>query len=109
MDIKIEKEIENKLLGRKEIMFSVSAKGKTPEKEHLKVEICKKLNLNPDLTVIVKIDSVYGSTENRVLAHNYATKEAMSVEMKHLFERETKKGAAAAKAAEAKPAEEAKA
>ncbi|MDE1850407.1 MAG: 30S ribosomal protein S24e [Candidatus Micrarchaeota archaeon] len=107
MDIKINKETENKLLNRKEIVFTVSSKGKTPDKEDLKVQVCKKLNLSPDLTVVVKIDSLYGSSENQVLVHNYATKEAMGIEKKYLFARVAKKGEKAAKAAAAaKPAEE---
>jgi len=106
MDIKINKETENKLLNRKEIVFTISSKGKTPDKEDLKVEVCKKLNLSPDLTVVVKINSVYGSSENEVLVHNYATKEAMGIEKKYLFARVAKKGEKAAKnAAAAKPAE----
>ncbi|MDE1855960.1 MAG: 30S ribosomal protein S24e, partial [Candidatus Micrarchaeota archaeon] len=60
MNIKVDNEKDNKLLGRKEISFTISHKGQTPKKEEVKVEICKKLNLNPELTVVVKINPIYG-------------------------------------------------
>ena len=106
MDLKLGKESENKLLGRKEISFTMSHKGKTPTVDEAKVAICKKLNLSPDLTVVVSINPIYGSTESEILAHSYATKEAMSVEKKHLFARAEKKAAKSAKA-EAPAAEKA--
>ncbi|HVA82707.1 MAG TPA: hypothetical protein VNF06_00915 [Candidatus Aquilonibacter sp.] len=96
MDLKLGKESENKLLGRKEISFTMSHKGKTPTVDEAKVAICKKLNLSPDLTVIVSINTIYGSMESEILVHSYSTKEAMSVEKKHLFARAEKKAAKAA-------------
>ena len=102
MDVKIEKNTDNKLFGRKEIVFSTSYKGKTPTQEEVKEEICKKLSLSPDLTVVVKISPLFGNSAASVLVHSYASKEAMSVEKKYLFERITKKAAKAAKGAEQK-------
>lgn len=104
MDIKLGKETENKMLGRKEIMFTLSHKGKTPTVDEAKVAICKKLNLSPELTVIVNINPVYGSTESQIMVHSYSTKEAMAVEKKHLNARIEKK---ATKVAKAQPAAEA--
>ncbi|MDE1846067.1 MAG: 30S ribosomal protein S24e [Candidatus Micrarchaeota archaeon] len=104
MDLKLGTESENKLLGRKEISFKMSHKGKTPTVEEAKEQICKKLNLSPDLTVVVNINPIYGSTESEILVHTYSTKEAMNVEKKHLAARVAKKAAKGAKAAEAAPA-----
>lgn len=105
MDLKLGKEIENKMLGRKEISFTISHKGKTPTVDEAKVQICKKLNLSPELTVIVQINPVYGSTESEIIAHSYSTKEEMAVEKKHLNARAEKKAAKVAKAAPAPEAE----
>ncbi|MDE1824866.1 MAG: hypothetical protein KGH61_00035 [Candidatus Micrarchaeota archaeon] len=102
MEVKIEKDTDNKLFGRKEMVFSASYKGKTPTQEEVKEEICKKLSLSPDLTVVVKISPLFGTSAASVLVHSYSSKEAMSVEKKHLFERITKKSAKAVKATEAK-------
>ena len=104
MEIKIERDAENKLMGRKEISFTASYKGQTPTKDEVKVAICKKLNVSPEFTVVVKISPLYGRSEASILAHSYPNKEAMAVEKKHLAVRETKK---AEKKAKAQPKEEA--
>ncbi|MDE1762179.1 MAG: 30S ribosomal protein S24e [Candidatus Micrarchaeota archaeon] len=118
MDIKIEHDSENKLLGRKEIEFTISYKGATPTKEQVREAICKRLNISPELTVVVNISPLYGTSESRALAHSYSSKEAMAVEKKYLAERAAKKAGKAAKeepkaeakaeAKEEKPAEEKK-
>ena len=77
MEIKILEEREEKLFGRKEITFEASYEGKTPSGEEVKQEICKKLGLSPDLTVVIKIDQAYGKGLSTVKVHSYAKKEVM--------------------------------
>ncbi len=108
MEIQIGKDFENKLFGRREISFSLSYTGKMPTKEEVKQELCKKLSLNPELTLIVKISPLFGTTVNDGLAHTYVSKEMMNVEQKYLFERKGKKDKKAGAQAQA-PAPEAKA
>ena len=118
MEIELKKDFNNKLLDRREITLSVTYTGKTPSKEDLKQEACKKLSLNPELSVIIKIDALFGMSASEVTMHSYGSKEAMNSEQKYLFERlvkKEKKGAAAQAAAPApvpapqeKKAEEAK-
>src|SRR5437870_2574959 len=91
MNIEIMSNNENKLLNRKEILFSASFAGKTPTKEEAKQEICKKLNISPELTVVIKISPLFGSTESEILVHSYFDKEAMKIEQKHILERSIKK------------------
>lgn len=110
MELQISKDFENKLFGRREISFSLSYTGKTPTKEEVKQEICKKLSIDPELTLIVRISPLFGTTVNQGLAHSYSSKEMMKVEQKYLFDRKDKKakkdGAqAAAPAPEAKAQE----
>lgn len=104
MDIDIKNEIENKLLGRKEITFAATYTGKTPSKEDIKQEICKKKGLSPDLTVVVKINQEYGKGVSDILVHSYSKKEVMESVVRK--PKEDKKAAGAKpEAAAAAPAE----
>lgn len=94
IEINITKDIENKLLERREIVFTASYVGKTPSKEELKESVCKKLNLNPDTTSIVKIEQRYGSMRSEVMVHSYSEKEAME----RFSKKRGKKGGAEKKA-----------
>ncbi len=87
MDIRIQKEFDNKLLKRKEISFVATYTGKTPSKEELRQELCKKLGANPELTAMVHVDQLFGQTVSEGKAHLYADKAAMTVEPKYLAER----------------------
>ncbi len=77
MEIRILEEREEKLFGRKEIIFETSYEGKTPSGEEVKQEICKKLGLSPDLTIVIKIDQAFGKGLSTVKVHSYAKKEIM--------------------------------
>ncbi len=105
MDISITKDIQNKLLKRREIAFSLGYTDKTPQKDAVKEEICKKLGLNPASTVIIKIEQLYGGKRSACVAHSYESEEAMKIEAKYLFERHGKKEHAAKETGEAKEPE----
>jgi len=77
MELKIESNVENHMLGRKEIRFSLIQDDPTPKKEEIKRELCKMLNLHPDSTIIVKVNQQYGYKESEGLAHSYKTKELL--------------------------------
>lgn len=110
MDISINSEKENKLFGRKEILFTATNAGsKTPSREEVKEEICKKLSLNPDLTTVIKITQVYGGNTSEVIVHSYSKKEAMDALVRQSKEKKgTKPAAAAPNAEEKKEAKEEK-
>jgi ribosomal protein S24E len=107
MDISITSETENKLFSRKEILFTATySGGRTPSREEIKEEICKKLSLNPDMTTVIKITQAYGRTSGEAMVHSYSKKEAME----GLTRKPKEKKAAAGATAPAKaPAAEAKA
>ncbi|MCL5008510.1 MAG: hypothetical protein M1156_01305 [Candidatus Marsarchaeota archaeon] len=77
INIKIDNDAENKFMKRREIAATASYTGSTPNREIVKQEICKMLNLKPDASAIVNINQRYGSMSSSVLLHSYATKEAM--------------------------------
>ncbi len=105
MELKILSNNENRLLNRKEIEFSVDQESSTANRTDLTKELCKKLNLSPESTLIVRIDQGFGKKESRGMAHSYQTKEALErYEPKHILERISKKAGKKA-AAEEKPAE----
>ncbi|MCL5433821.1 MAG: hypothetical protein M1538_02485 [Candidatus Marsarchaeota archaeon] len=78
MELKINKDVENKIMNRREIDFYVVSEDKTISKEEAKKEICKKLNLNPELTIIVKIAQEFGMKRSRVSAHNYKNMDSLN-------------------------------
>jgi ribosomal protein S24E len=93
MELVINSENDNKLLNSKEIKFSVQQDGAaTIKKEELAKEICKKLNLNPEATIVVRIDQGFGSKESTGIAHSYKNKEMLKkYEPAHLLKRIRKK------------------
>jgi small subunit ribosomal protein S24e len=108
MELKITSDSENKLLGRREIIFSVEQENSTPNKIVLAREICKRLSLNPESTVVVRIDQGFGRKESTGFAHSYENKQEMEKhEPKHLITRINKKSGA--QAAEGAPKAEEKA
>lgn len=108
MELVITSENDNKLLNRKEIRFSVQQEGATLKKEEITKEICKKLNLSPEATIVVKIDQGFGKKESSGIAHSYKDKEALKkYEPEHLLKRISKK-AGGAEGAEEPKQEEAK-
>lgn len=109
MEIEVKKDTNNAVVGRREIEFWLMQDDKTPAKEDVKKELCKKLNLHPDATIIVKIDQSYGVKRASGLAHSYKDAEAMKKnEHEYLFEREVAKAKRKEKAEGAAPKEEKK-
>lgn len=79
MNIKIVSEFDNKLFNRKEIKFSIeNGEAQTPRKSDVKTELCKKLSLNPDNMVIVKINQEFGSRSLNGHANYYNKKELIN-------------------------------
>jgi len=103
MDLKITSDSENKLLNRREIKFVLEQDGGTMKKDELAKQLCKKLNLNPESTIIVKINQGFGRKESYGTAHSYDSKESLQkYEPKHLLERIGKKSSKEEKKEEAK-------
>ena len=112
MEINIVKDSKNEVAKRREIEFTITQEDRTPSKADVSKELCKKLNLSPEATVVVKMGQEFGTRMTRAVAHSYQDADAMKKsEPDFLFERVVKKAKkAAAKAAEAPaaPAEEKK-
>jgi small subunit ribosomal protein S24e len=98
MELKIISNNENKLLNRKEITFEVEQDSSTATREVLTKELCKKLNLSPEATLIVRIDQGFGQKHSSGIAHSYKDKETLEkYEPKHILTRISKKAAKANK------------
>lgn len=103
MELNIEREHENKLFERKEIRANATYKNKTPTREEVKEELCKKKNLDPQMVEIVSIDQEYGQKRCTVTAYAYLTADAKN---RGAFKLSAKKKAALAKKAEPAKKEE---
>jgi ribosomal protein S24E len=75
MEIEITNDRKNALLGRREIDFYIIEDDRTPSKEEVKTELCKKLSLSPESTIIVRIDQSFGVKRSSGSAHSYGKKE----------------------------------
>ncbi len=103
MELKILKNNENKLFNRKEISFSVEQMGSTVNRTELTKELCKKLSLHPESTIITRIDQGYGAKGSTGMAHAYQSKEMLEkYEPKKRLARIAKKAAKGQPAAEPK-------
>ncbi len=110
MNIHVISETENKLFDRKEIVCSVTLDDRTLSNEEAKREICKKMNLKPDATIITGIEQSFGIKHCTVYAHAYAkSSDIEKFEKKHILARLKKSSEKAAKKDTAeKPKEEKK-
>jgi len=110
MKIKIEVNVDNKLLNRQDITFTVEHVGEsTPPRLDVRAKLSALLNCKEDQLYIVELGGKYGVGTSKGLARLYPSKEAaLKQELKHIIKRHEKKGAAEEKpkAAEKPRAEE---
>ena len=87
MDLKVINQIENPLLERFELIFSVSHAGeKPPRRDHVREAIAKELNTKKGLVVVDRMSSVFGIPELKGVARVYKTAERLrEMERKHLL------------------------
>ena len=100
MEINIVKDSKNAVADRREIEFTITQEDRTPSKAEVSKELCKKLNLSPEATVVVKMGKEFGTRMPRAIAHSYQNADALKKsEPAFLFERVAKKAKKAAAAA----------
>ena len=110
MELKITNDRENALMGRREITFYIDGEEKTPSAAAGKKELCKKLNLDPESTIVTKVEQRFGMRRAECAAHSYKEHGAMERnEPAHLLERVKKRSAKQDGAAEPKAEQEQKA
>jgi ribosomal protein S24E len=92
IEMNLEKDVNNKLLNRREMLIRVSHVGATPSREEIRTEASRKFNLKKGNVVIVRIGQIYGSKGSEVVIHEYADEKAMAIAQRHMLERPKKKG-----------------
>ncbi|MAG07854.1 hypothetical protein CMO89_00095 [Candidatus Woesearchaeota archaeon] len=77
MNVDIKDKKENQLLHRTEVRAELVYSGKTPSKEEVKKFISGKLSSDPELTVVKKVETVFGLEKANVLVYVYKGKEKL--------------------------------
>ena len=78
LELEVDEVIENKLLDRKEVSFTVSHPGlSVPSKKEVSDLLVKSLKLSKDDAVTISIASRFGSNRSRGRAKIYSNKESM--------------------------------
>lgn len=77
MNVNIVSATDNKLLDRKEVVAEVSFDAATPKRPQLKEAVGHKIGANPELMVLRKVASAFGSHKVTVTAYAYSSKEAL--------------------------------
>ncbi len=109
MEVQILNDNSNSVIGRREIEVSIIQEDRTPSKDEVKKEVCKKLNISPDSTLVVNLSQSYGLRQCKAIVHSYPNPAAMKkFEHAYLFERGEKKAKKAAAAGGEAPKEEKK-
>lgn len=91
MELKVIKNEDNKLFERKDVKFDVIDYDSTPSKDKVKTELCKKLNVLPNLTIIEKLDQEFGMKRLNGLAHVYSDEKSIDkYERKYILKRNSK-------------------
>ena len=88
MELAITGKNENEALQRTELSCTVSYEKAVPGRKELREAICASTGIAPELLVIVSSKGGFGERCGIVLAHAYASKEALAVEKRHLLVRD---------------------
>lgn len=92
MDIKIISKVENKVLDRIEVDFSLGYGGGSPSREEIRKELAGKLDVDEKLLVLDIFRQSAGKASGNGYAKVYKSKEAMEkVERKHILKRNFEK------------------
>lgn len=75
--MEIIKDIENKLLGRREIVAKLVSESSTPKRVEIKKTLAKKLKVDESLVIVNHIGSYFGDSDIRVRAKVYNSEEAL--------------------------------
>ncbi|MGC8586147.1 MAG: 30S ribosomal protein S24e [Candidatus Micrarchaeia archaeon] len=95
MDIQIIFDKQNPYLKRREVKFSIISEKSTPSRAEVLKEICSRLNVNPEYSIIASIMQDFGIGKSTAVLHVYNSKEELQKhEPKYLLERIQKKSAA---------------
>ena len=88
--VEIIKNVENKLLSRKEILAKIPNTGSTPSRADIRKELAKKLKADESLIVINLAQNYFGDSVVNVRAKVYDTKEALEKYARpHMVKRNT--------------------
>ena len=86
--VNITKNVENKLLSRKEIEAVIPNENGTLSRAVIKKEIAKKLKVKEELVIVNNASNYFGNTEVRVKAKVYDTKESLEANARpHMIKR----------------------
>ncbi len=84
MELKIDSQIENVLLSRKEITGSLAFDKQTPSKKEVVSALAKKLGVDESLVVVKGIYTVFGNHQGQFVAHVYVSRDVLeNVEPEH--------------------------
>ncbi len=75
MDLKIDKQIENKLLNRKELRVLVDNTGATPKSEEIQGKVAALLNVDKNLVVVETVHQYFGVKKAEAQIKVYASTE----------------------------------
>ena len=79
---------ENKLLGRKDVMASITSDGATVSRTSVRKELSKKFKVDEAQVIINSINSIYGSLNVQVDAVVYDKKDAIDkITTEHILKR----------------------
>ena len=88
MEIEIKNSGENKVIGRKEIAFSVKFEQVVPNRGQVREKLVAALSCDPKLLVIKSIMPVYGTRTAKGTAHLYGSEKDLKLEHRHLLVRD---------------------
>lgn len=75
--VEIIKNVENKLLGRKEIIAKLPNKTGTPSRADIRKTLAKKLKVEENLVIVNFAQSAFGNSDVNVRAKIYDSKESL--------------------------------
>jgi ribosomal protein S24E len=101
-EIKVANEVQNKQLGRRELVLEVTNDGSTPSRAEIIDAVADRFNMKKADIMVIRVKQDYGEKRSSVLVHEYADGSAGKLAQAHIVARHEKKqkGDAAAEAKE---------
>ncbi len=99
-DIKVANEVQNKQLGRRELVLEVTNDGSTPSRDELRDAIADRFNMKRENILVISVMQGYGEMRSSVLVHEYGDASARKLAQEHIIARHEKKQKEAGEAKE---------
>lgn len=91
--VRIDNDVDNRLLNRREVKVTLDVEGAVPSRKEVKEKLSKELDVDENLLIVEKIESIFGSRQVEVIAYVYDDEASLkTITLKHIYKRNQTSG-----------------